>query len=898
MFFIRKDTALIKSMKRRLKSPRAAVFGEFAFLAPVLVLFLSAMIELAAFWDTQVMAHHTAWQIGRIASVRAYEDQSNLTTLHGLKFGESYNNGVTNVTALTLGWPMASPIASLGISDKLTTIGDVTALYFMATTGIGAFGNTSASADANGLKNLLTQQGQMLSDYICEILRAKIKEALSFKIDLSSIPYIGDWLKFLQEWVTKLLNELVDKIIKPITDFIGRIIDWFCAVLFDLDRSVYTEHTWTRYAQRMGAAAERMKRSEYKLEYALPDPNSSTGRNSCRVWSSSYGKNKGRAFCYPQTALNTDPRDQGWIKSANVWPPNGQKQSIVEIKLDWPFTGMWVFPVVSGLGEKGNVVTAHGRSINYIQPAIFNEHLLSKGATAYIQGTVDTKADIGDLDIGNYVKMMYFSLQYRMRKEELERGKWFTFIPGKSFPFFSSGYAYDPLWDILANESSDNRDYQLTALSQKKGAYKDRHTGSSTRWADSYVDYTSGGLWANYTAPDMWYFSSEHWMFRNYLFWMNTDMYRKRYYGPETCKDHCLGDNVVKGWGQKGKSDTMFFNHPDALAVQKTSPDEGVHAQLMKAAKYYDTFDWRYSTASTRDGEDLTLENVTDQTFADYFVYELRANLLNFVSVYDTEPNSFVNIDTNRTMRSGALKAGQLSVLRAQADDFCRAMWDIDASLKKVADKEKEDIGDDLVEQAGIDIYNSDTETAIKEAQKWWNELKEKINKRYEDINTGIDTLRTDCEEYKKAVDTFINRMDTVHIPQYKKDMQEVFEAIQARDSHPSNRGALFTAIRSVMPPGTKGQEFFKDYYAFCAAYEKFRKDVWTQCDNEVQWAGSVGASSQHGKKELGPDDIFPPDDPDVPFNPPGGDPSVSGNDDFWFGVEWKLGDHGWEKVK
>ena len=110
MFFIRKDTALLKRLKRRLGSPRASVFSEFAFLAPVMVLLLSAMIEMAAFWDTQVMAHHTAWQIGRIAAVRAYEDQKNLTTLHGLKFGETYNNGVTNVTALSIGWPFSNPV--------------------------------------------------------------------------------------------------------------------------------------------------------------------------------------------------------------------------------------------------------------------------------------------------------------------------------------------------------------------------------------------------------------------------------------------------------------------------------------------------------------------------------------------------------------------------------------------------------------------------------------------------------------------------------------------------------------------------------------------------------------------------------------------------------------------
>ena len=55
---------------RRLNSPRASVFSEFALVMPLVALVCSALIEIVGFWDAQVMANHAAWTVGRIVMVR------------------------------------------------------------------------------------------------------------------------------------------------------------------------------------------------------------------------------------------------------------------------------------------------------------------------------------------------------------------------------------------------------------------------------------------------------------------------------------------------------------------------------------------------------------------------------------------------------------------------------------------------------------------------------------------------------------------------------------------------------------------------------------------------------------------------------------------------------------
>ena len=66
----RNDGKRVERAKRRIASPRASVFTEFALVVPIVALVCSAMIEIVGYWDAQVMANHAAWTVGRIAMVR------------------------------------------------------------------------------------------------------------------------------------------------------------------------------------------------------------------------------------------------------------------------------------------------------------------------------------------------------------------------------------------------------------------------------------------------------------------------------------------------------------------------------------------------------------------------------------------------------------------------------------------------------------------------------------------------------------------------------------------------------------------------------------------------------------------------------------------------------------
>lgn len=849
------------------------------------------MIELVSFWDARVMANHTAWQIGRIASVRGHEDQQDSTVLHGVEFKETYHNSITNITVPAFSGLYKSAVEKLDVNDQIKTYGDVTALYFMSTTGIGAFGETSKKADADTLRKIFAEQGQGMIEWLKVHIKEIVHKAIEqITMKIPDIPLISDWLKALAQWVQDLVDKVLEAIFKPIIDIIGKLLDKIISAITDCDTDVYTDATWDRFASRLGAAAVRMKRAEYKLEYSLPDFNTQAGRASKRLWSSQFGRKKGNAFFYPQTALNTDPRDQGWLKKPNVWPPNGQKQSIVEIKLEWPFSGMWLFPVISGMGGKGDIVVARGNSLHYIQPAIYTEHLLSKGSSAYETGPRDTRADISGLDIGNYVKMMSFSMNYRMRAESLRAGD-----RERHGVIWRWGYMYDPLWDIQADQCTKHADWRRTCktLMNSRG---DEYSKSSP--AKKYGDTGNAGDFGPYKKSDI---DRKFWAYREYLYWPTDKTLRPRYRGPNKCKDHLLcregNKDGGKDWGHEGKSDMMFFSHSESLKKQKTDPDAQTDAQLMKCARAYDR---QQSThcAIANAGQMIAVSSTTtnvplQQLFSKCFRRDLRTAFL--VSLDAGDANGFIT--TNLTMKTHAATNKVYSLLGLQTREFNLAMWELKADLEKVASGETGEIEDDLVDQAGIDLYNGDPEATIRDVKKWWDEMRVKIEKRYEDITTGISTLAAECSSYELAAQNFSNRLEQIHFPMLEKDIQKAFNEIELWETPPSDEAGVIAAVRAKLKGTANAKSFLGDYDSFRNAYEQFRKDIWIQCDNEVNWANSVGARSQHGKKELTPEDLFPEDDdPDSPENVPGGDPSVSGNDKFEFGDRWKRGDRGWEK--
>lgn len=896
MFFIRKDQQLIKRMKRRLKSPRAAVFAEFSFLAPILVLFLSAMIELAAFWDSKVMATHTAWQIGRIASVRVHEDQKNLSQIHGMTFGETYSDGiVTNRTVPAYGGQYKIITDSLGASGKMKTFGDVTALFLMSTCGIGAFGSEYNEKVAGESKRLLVEQAGMLGDELIAKLKQLIHEKLN--VDPSS-EESGGWFDVLKKLVAKLIDAVIDAILKPILDFISGIVAKLTQWIFGIDSNAFDENTWKHFAKRLSAAAVRVDRPEFKVECTIEDA-SKMAHGDGRVWSSGWGKKPPNSFTYPQCASLSDERDRGWIKQPNVWPIQGMKQSLVDVKVEWPYTGSWIFPIVSTMGEKGNVVVTRGYSRVYTQPAIENEFLLSRGASQYQQGVVRKKYDFSDLDIGAFVRMMSFSMEYRMRNEAVKKGK---------FNWGGVGWFYEPFWRDMGSGDSHRLDWRRTCRQLISGY----HCGGDY---DEYDEDTSIGknTLSHYTGNLPHWFKKKHWAYREYFFWFDSTTLRLRYAGPSRCKDHMRcwhegGDD----WGFNGNSDQMFFNNLDSLKAQEFNPDAGVHAQFERAAMAYDQVAPEFAALEDV-GKPVYFPpdfNFDNEALRTLFNQTFRCNLRSAMYVYNDRETAEGMIKTNLAMRTGAKGPNMKSTLRLQAWDFSMGQHERMELLQKKAKGDSEELADDLVDQSGIDFINGDSEDVINKFKEWWANQQQVIRKSYDNINGCVVKLKGDCESYPAAVrefggflNTFLK--DSLSVHRYDYDMSRVYFFVQQKIqsgevAQPTTKEELIDTFRKEFSTDDfavfSAKEFNEAYAKFYGAYEKFRLDIVESVTNEAAFAAAIGVTSKHGTRPLDPGDIIGPDDPgDLP-KPPGGDPTISGNDPYPFGDKWHLTDHGWEK--
>ena len=899
MFFIRKDQQLIKSMKRRLKSPRAAVFAEFAFLAPILVLFLSAMIELAAFWDSKVMATHTAWQIGRIASVRVHEDQKDLSKIHGMTFGETYSDGiVTNRTVPAYGGQYKIITDSLGATGKMKTFGDVAAFFLMSTCGIGAFGEDYNEDVAGESKRLMVEQAGMLGDELIEKLKQLIRE----KLKLDPTPEEkGGWFDVLKQLVAKILDMVIDAILKPILDFISGIVAKLTQWIFGIDANAYTEDTWKHFAQRLSAAAVRVDRPEFKVECTIEDA-SKMAHGDGRVWSSGWGKKPPNSFTYPQCASLSDERDRGWIKKANVWPIQGMKQSLVDVKVEWPYTGSWIFPIVSTMGEKGNVVVTRGYSRVYTQPAIENEFLLSRGATKYQQGVVQKKYNFSDLDIGAFVRMMSFSMEYRMRNEVVKEGEWAW--PHK-YGAGTSGWIYEPFWHDMASQDKSRWDWRRTCRTLIK-SYRNSWQSKKNYDEEFLGEYHYDSSWMyRYTAEIGKWFWPRWWAYRNYLFWLDDTTLRLRYAGPERCKDHMRcwhegGDD----WGFNGNSEMMFFNPKSSLDAQEFNPDAGVHAQLERAAMAYDKVAPEFAALEdvgavvVRDARDDVRESKT--AFDELFRKTFRVNVRSAFYCYNDRALAEGLIKTNLAMRTGAKGPNMKSTLRLQAWDFSMGQHERMELLQKKANGDSEELADDLVDQSGIDFINGDSEDVVNKFKEWWKNQQQKIYQNYNNLNAKIPVLKSQCTYYPQNVSGFRNSMNSFVFPNLRADLEDAYGAIKGRESPPTTKEALIDAVHqhlaSTSSYGSRASTFNNAYQKFYGAYEQFRLDIVESVTNEAAFAAAIGITSKHGTRPLDPGDIIGPDDPgDLP-KPPGGDPTISGNDPYPFGDKWHLTDHGWER--
>ena len=196
----RNDGKRVERAKRRIASPRASVFTEFALVMPIVAMVCSAMIEIVGFWDAQVMANHTAWQVGRIVMVRGSD---------GLVFSSSIDKkSKTGIKGSSMPDVLKKMLSGLDTvikgANKFNNRGNITAMFLMSTCGIGYFGASPGQTLSDGFTSLCKSVVTALTEDIPKWIKDGVKAKLPTTAK-SGESGIG-------AFVQNLVNGIVDKL--------------------------------------------------------------------------------------------------------------------------------------------------------------------------------------------------------------------------------------------------------------------------------------------------------------------------------------------------------------------------------------------------------------------------------------------------------------------------------------------------------------------------------------------------------------------------------------------------------------------------------------------------------------------------------------------------------------
>ena len=403
----RNDGAKKSRLKRRLKSPRGSVFSEFAIVMPIVLLMCSAIFEVIGFWDAQIMANHSAWQVGRIASVRGDD---------GMAFSETVTKmSKTGVISEKMPEPIKKLLQPLlmsigGALEKFNDRGVITTMFLMSTCEIGYYGGSPGTELAEKVDKLISDA----IDGIVKGLPDCVNELIKEKID-----WIPDGDGVIGKLVSDLVKKIVEVAIRPILEAIGKAIAEAVKKfleLIDIDKLFSGGSAAARRARQIYGAAVRVAKAN--------EPVSSVTelKDKIYVFAKNTSASQGR-LAYPLVADKEVKSDGYFVTGAHGWPPNDQALKLLKVEIKWPYSRGWIFPVVSGYG-KTSAPVARGTSIAFPQPNIVDKNLWSTGAVAYVDGDYTNKMSNAYEEVAKamkkYLAIAQFGMKYRLSKEVLK----------------------------------------------------------------------------------------------------------------------------------------------------------------------------------------------------------------------------------------------------------------------------------------------------------------------------------------------------------------------------------------------------------------------------------------------------------------------------------------------
>lgn len=420
----RKDGEAAKRAKRRITSPRGSVFTEFALVMPVVLLLCSALVELLGYWDAQVMANHTAWQVGRIAMVRGADGMK-----FSAKLDEKSSTGIVKSSM-----PESLKSALKPFENALNTLnlfndrGNITALFMMSTCGIGYFGASPGKTFSTGFKELL--EGGM--DALTKGIPDLIKEAANQKINLPSLGGYGTTIEnFIKSLITKVIDKIVDAAITPVTNAIAKLLTAAVEKIFGEQGAKLDDFfNNSRTGRQLFGAASRIARSNRTIGCDVVVVSDMT--DDSRFVFAKAAKNG--YLVYPEVVDKSAKSDGYFVSGAHGWPPNEQAHSMISVEVNWPYEQGWLFPVVSGYGGTSSAPAARGHSMVFPQPDISSENLYSVGATEYAEGDYKKPPGAEALEglvgeMTNYLRRAQFCMKFRICQETLTKGDeaWYSY---------------------------------------------------------------------------------------------------------------------------------------------------------------------------------------------------------------------------------------------------------------------------------------------------------------------------------------------------------------------------------------------------------------------------------------------------------------------------------------
>lgn len=427
MFFWRNDKRFLNRARRRVRSPLGAVFSEFALLAPILVLMISAMIEFAGFWDARIMANHTAWTVGRIAMVRGPEFEIIKTDTAEIDSKRRKLDSDDVVLSKVIK-PLGRFVPGL---KNIGNRGQIATLFLMSTCQMGYFGGAPSDQLAKFIAKTFVEP---LRDWLKKGFDAKIsglvKELVKKEVgrQFDKMPF--DFLSPIVSRVIKeVLDPVVDRLFKPIDEFIGKKLPgWIAKRLEFLDKLLLSDGTAARRARQLIGAAIRMGKTPDVVTVSYVKEKKA-GAKMDAWYGNKNDPKQARRLAFPKTFAG-DAKSNGYRADGYTgWPPNNQVLPMYTVKISWPYSTGWLFPVVSGM-RNGSEGTVRATGYSYVLPSINlePEHLDSVNPVKFAEGSFVSKIAEAlnglTADLNDFMNLSLYAMKYRLVREPVGIDDW------------------------------------------------------------------------------------------------------------------------------------------------------------------------------------------------------------------------------------------------------------------------------------------------------------------------------------------------------------------------------------------------------------------------------------------------------------------------------------------